>query len=124
MTLQASEMLPSETIDGEELANYCEPTVAELLALWKSKRGRSRLPARRAFDFGELKPWLGHIILFDVVPDGLDDGADFRYRLVGSNLTRVLGIDPTGRSVSEFCLTVDPKSALSNLRTIVRNRLP
>ena len=72
---------------------------AELVAfhrMWVSKReAAGRLPARRAFDWPELKQWFGWLHLIDV----LADGADFRFRVYGSNVARESGFDLTGRSV-------------------------
>lgn len=45
-----------------------------------------------------LKPALGYILLIDV----LDDGADFYYRLYGSEIARVAGFDMTGKRTSQI----------------------
>lgn len=45
----------------------------------------------------ELRPWLGHISIYEAV----DDGADFRIRLEGSRVSQMTGEDWTGRRVSQ-----------------------
>lgn len=70
--------------------------LAALLALWDQRRAGRVMPARRELSVEDLKPWLGHLILLDV----LEDGADFRYRLYGSRLVDRFGADWTGITVS------------------------
>ena len=72
--------------------------LAALAQLWSRKASGKRLPAREDFDATELRPWLGQLMLLDVV----DDGRDFRYRLHGTSLVELFGGDLTGRSVGEF----------------------
>lgn len=114
----------NETVDGDAVLGACSGEFLKLYSYWETKKLSSRLPARRDLMFDELRPWLGHIILFDVLNRHLPDKSDFRYRLVGSAFTLTINIDPTGRNVSDFCLTADPGAALKNLRAIATNRVP
>jgi hypothetical protein len=64
---------------------------------WQARHRDGRLPGRADIDPMELRFLLGNLLLVDV----LRDPQRFRYRLAGSNLTRFLKRDPTGRLVDE-----------------------
>jgi hypothetical protein len=68
-----------------------------LHAYWSAKRGQRAMPSRADLDPGDLKALLPHILLIDVV----EGGADFRYRLVGTEIERHIGRTLTGRLISE-----------------------
>lgn len=74
--------------DGDLILACCAPTLARLHALWESKRIADTLPARAAFDPVGFRPWMGRLGLLDVLPGALRDGADFRYRLIGTGPSR------------------------------------
>ncbi len=111
-------------LDGDEILARCDPTLARLHALWESKRVMEALPARAAFDPSEFRPWLGRLGLLDVLPASLPDGADFRYRLIGTGMVAQFGRDLTGDLVSNQSLTADIPAALANLRAVCANRVP
>jgi len=69
-----------------------------LLRYWQSLRDANGCVAPGQIDPFALKPVLGHVLLIDV----LEDGADFRYRLYGSEVARVAGFDMTGKRTSEM----------------------
>ncbi len=64
---------------------------------WQQLRGAGKAPAVASLDPVALRPALGYVMLVDPVGDGLD----FRYRLYGSLIATVSGIDLTGRLVSQ-----------------------
>ena len=68
---------------------------------WEAKRGSRAMPARNDISPAQLKTQLPHILLADVV----DDGADFRYRLVGTNLREFFRAEPSGKLMSETLAT-------------------
>jgi hypothetical protein len=68
-----------------------------LYAYWSAKRGQRAMPSRADIDPGDLRAVLPHVLLIDV----LRGGADFRYRLVGTEIERHIGRPITGRLVSE-----------------------
>ena len=94
------------------------PLLLELLEFWQSKCQESVLPSRAMFDPFALLPWLGRLILLDVI----DRGADFRYRLHGTWLVELFGVDLTGKRLSEV------RSPVARLwheyQTCVRDRRP
>ena len=63
------------------------PRLAALARLWSRKANGADLHGRVDFDPVELRPWLGRIILLDVV----DGGRDFHYRLFGAELVERTG---------------------------------
>lgn len=73
------------------------PLVQGFADLWTAKRGQRPLPYRSDFPIEELAPWFGHVIIMDVI----DDGLDFRYRLIGTGITEFLDRDYSGKRVSE-----------------------
>jgi len=82
---------------GSELAQVAHPDLHRLYAYWRAAHRDGRLPGRRDIDPIELRFILGDLILLEVLHDPLR----FRYRLVGSNLTRSLGREMTGRMLDE-----------------------
>jgi PAS domain len=64
---------------------------------WQALAGAGALPHIREIDPFKLRPALGYLIVLDP----LDGGRDFRYRLYGSAIARISGLDMTGRKTSE-----------------------
>jgi hypothetical protein len=64
---------------------------------WHAIRASRPLPARADISPTQLKLQLPHILLADVV----DEGADFRYRVVGTQLRPYFGTEPSTKLMSE-----------------------
>tara|TARA_E500000305_G_scaffold5211_1_gene4411 strand:- start:1914 stop:2378 length:465 start_codon:yes stop_codon:yes gene_type:complete len=79
-----------------ELA-FENPLLQEFVSYWRQKTGPEGLPARHDFDPVEMKRFLGSLFL--VVPEPEID--DFRYTLIGTTITELVGINNTGRTVGE-----------------------
>ena len=81
------------------------------------------MPARADISPAQIKPYLPHILLADVV----DEGSDFRYRLVGTSLQPFFLTEPSGKLMSE---TIAPfgedtlKATLDAYRGVVGHRAP
>jgi hypothetical protein len=69
--------------------------LAELYDHWDALRQGREMPSRGDVDVFGLKPWLGNLSLMSVI----DGGADFFFRVHGSNLRELVDIDLTGRSL-------------------------
>lgn len=72
------------------------PKLRQLEVFWQAKTEGRPMPARPDIDVIELRPWLGNLILLETI----DAGADFRYRVYGTNLVTYFGRDLTGDLVS------------------------
>lgn len=89
--------LPVGHAESDVVERPSQPKIAEFGALWHAKRRGAALPDRADFPVEELVPWLGNVIIMDVI----DGGADFRYRLIGTTITRFLNRDYTGKTILE-----------------------
>jgi len=74
------------------------PKLLSLLAFWEGKRGGRCMPRRSDIDVLELAPWLGNLILLEVV----GSGEDFIYRVYGTNLVRIIQHDLTNKSTTDL----------------------
>jgi hypothetical protein len=81
------------------------PVLRPVFDYWDHKRAGRKLPRRADIDPQELKPHLPHLFLIEVL-----DGTDFRYRLVGSEITERYGRNSTGKTVREI-YAAQPKVA-------------
>jgi len=98
-------------------ADIREPQLRTLWGYWAGKCAGSALPGRAAISPLEMRAWLGHLLLMDVV----DAGRDFRYRLHGTHLVQLFGADLTGRLVGSLVLR-DVDRLLAEGRLVVANR--
>ena len=78
------------------------PRLKTLRTFWDLTRGSRRYPARADFAFKDLRQWLGHVALLDVVQRPLR----FRVRLLGTRLVEFAGRDYTGEWLDE-CFAPD-----------------
>ena len=69
----------------------------QLLEYWVAKRGDRRCPDKSDIDPIDLRALLPDILLYDAAPD---DG-QFRYRLVGTRATRMIGREARGLTQPE-----------------------
>jgi hypothetical protein len=76
------------------------PELAALYRLWEARRAARLAPARHDLSLEDLKPWLGHLLVIDVI----DRGADFVYRVYGTAIGTFFGNDLTGKRLSEVDL--------------------
>lgn len=73
------------------------PPLHTLHDFWMDCRGSSDVPNRDAFDAFNLRPWLGHISIYEAI----NDGADFRIRLEGTSIVAITGEDWTGKRAGD-----------------------
>jgi hypothetical protein len=91
----------SLVLDPAELA----PELGAFKAYWDEKRGTRAMPRRAEIDPVEMRAHLPCIGLVDVV----DDGSDFRFRLLGTEFARLFGRDSTGKTLTEVYGAGDPE---------------
>ena len=90
---------------------------------WTARRGDRLIPSRSDISPAQLKAALPHVLLADVI----DGGADFRYRLVGTQLARFFFNEPSGKMMSEAIAPfgeVTLQGTLAAYRTVVERRAP
>lgn len=76
-----------------------DPRILRVHDYWRAARGGKPMPARADIDPLDLVYCLGWICLVDVIDEGA--GHRFRFRLDGSRLTQLTGMDLTGRYADE-----------------------
>lgn len=81
-------------VDPREISH---PTLAAVHAYWLEKRGTRKMPSRDDINPVQMREHLGWIMMMDVLPGF----ADFRYRLIGTKVTRYFLTNSTGQTVSE-----------------------
>ena len=78
------------------------------------------MPSRADIDPLEMRQWLPRLTLVDVGPDG----QHFTYRLVGTQMVDLLGINPTGRRSRRPGRTKWPTRVVEGYRAVVETRKP
>jgi hypothetical protein len=73
------------------------PSLYSLLQFWSDAAGDDDVPSRDRLDAFTLRPWLGHISIYEAV----DGGDDFRIRLEGTAIVAITGEDWTGKRASD-----------------------
>ncbi len=74
------------------------PGAKDFISLWNLKRGSQRAPQWSDYDWDDLAPWWGSLLIIDYSYDPFD----YRYRLFGTKLVELMGIDVTGQMASEM----------------------
>lgn len=108
---------PDQQVDV--LPPSADARAGTLLAKWSACCVDGRPPDREILDAFALRPWLGHISIYEA----LDDGADFRIRLEGTRVSQMTGEDWTGRRASQ----VDDKfgtGLVAVMRDVIRTGRP
>lgn len=98
----------------------CGPKAVALYQYWNARRGIRPMPTRADIDPLEMRQWLPRITLVDVSPDG----GEFTYRLVGTQIVDLLGMNPTGRPVESAWPEAEAAPLLEGYREVVRTGEP
>jgi hypothetical protein len=101
------------------LAN-CHPDIRLVLGYWQEKCAGRLMPTRADIDPAEIRRFLPHITLVDVVADE----RRFVYRLVGTSEVELRGYDPTGRPVAEAYFAATAEEALKIYERVKSTREP
>lgn len=78
-------------------ATVAHPDLSALLAIWKSWRGDAAMPGVDVIKPRAMMAYLSRIQLYDV----MNEGTDFRVRLVGTGIAQAFGHDLTGTLISQ-----------------------
>ena len=90
---------------------------------WRVQRGAASMPRRRDIAPADMKAYLPHILLADVVRGG----EDFRYRVVGSQLQRYFSGNPTGMLMSDALMVFGTDAVSRTIqvyRTVIERKAP
>ena len=99
------------------------PVLTAVRNYWLSIRGSRAMPSRKDIAPASLKAQLPELLLADVI----DGGADFRYRLIGTNLTQFFPFDPSGKLMSEALARFGQESVertIGSYRNVAERRVP
>ena len=96
------------------------PPLEPIFALWNAKRGNREMPERGDIAPRDMKAYLRHVQIFDVV----DGGRDFRIRVMGTIFIDAIGYDPTGQLVSELSDPILRERLSIACRRVVETRKP
>jgi len=98
----------------------CGPKAVALYQYWNARRGIHAMPSRADIDPLEMRQWLPRLTLVDVSPDG----QHFTYRLVGTQIVDLLGVNPTGRLVETAWPEEAAALVVEGYRDVVDSRAP
>jgi hypothetical protein len=117
----ASQIYPRTT--APDFLERCRPSTAAFFRYWNAKRGTRAMPSRADIDPLEMKPWLAGTALIDVThtPDRMTPYT-LRYRLVGTQPTKLRGREVTGMSVEIGWFGADLCAALENYRLVIEQK--
>jgi hypothetical protein len=96
----------------------------EILAYWRSRRQRGRLPSRAQIDPCDFKRHLPTISLIDVRREDEDPAPDYRLRLAGTGLYSVYGGEITGKRLTDVYAADAAAYWRKELDQIVETRCP
>lgn len=86
-------------VDADDSAiNFGDHT--SILKVWAAKRRGTSFPAWRDFDLADFQNWWGWLTLIDVDIADLA-GSRMTYRLWGTRLVNALGLEMTGKSMTD-----------------------
>ncbi len=79
------------------LPSFASPMLHRLLDFWTEAGGMANVPDRSHLDAMTLRPWLGHISVYEALPGT----GDFRIRLEGTSIVALTGEDWTGKQAGD-----------------------
>src|SRR5262245_66432533 len=95
------------------------PQLHALLRFWSDTADGSDAPSRDRLDAFTLRPWLGHISIYETI----EGGRDFRIRLEGTSIVAITGEDWTGKRATEVDAKYGCRIA-EFMREVVRTSKP
>jgi hypothetical protein len=101
----------------------CRESTAAFYRYWDGKRRGRRMPSRADIDPLEMKSWLAGTALIDVKRDpAAPERYELRYRLIGTQPTRLRGRDVTGMLVTIGYFGANLDAALENYRLVIEEK--
>ena len=94
------------------------PALQSLVSFWLQKCGGRPMPWRESQPVQELRPWLGHLALFELASE-----SGFRLRLSGTDLIRRFGREATGLGLDELAGDIN-RQLKAILRATIKGGVP
>jgi len=94
--------------------------ISEALAYWERLRDGRAIPLRASFDPSDIPKLLPYVLFLDV----LDEGRDFRFRVIGEKVRSVFFENYTGRTLSSLPHVEPDGPLLRALRKAVKQGAP
>lgn len=117
---------PMSGFDLKNIAPVCtlvdlvHPELRALYSFWKTKAGARAAPTRQNLDVLDLKQWLPHIQLVDVI----ENCTDIRYRVIGTWIVDRYGQDDTGRTMTEIGMSDQIREVVNEFLASARTMTP
>ena len=119
MSMSEGEAGPA--FDAAGFAASLTPFARSAFDYWNAKRGAREMPSRRDLDPLDMRGFLPQVMLLDV----MDGGRDFFCRVCGSDIRERIGVEMTGRLLSELNGAPEVvQRILDEYREVVRLRRP
>lgn len=96
------------------------PMIKQALAYWEGLRNGHRTPRRADFDPCDIPRLLHGLVFFDV----LDNGRDFRFRVIGDSARSVFFDNYTGQALSALAHVEADGPLMRNFRKAVQTGEP
>jgi hypothetical protein len=103
-----------------DLAAPSDPVLMRLFDYWNAKRGGRQMPRRADIDPIELRGLLPYVVLCDVV----DPARLFRVRVIGQAIVDFIGVNITGRPVTDMMPPAAAKRMIEIASGVVATRSP
>lgn len=87
----------SQTSEFQDLESVGPKPLAALLEYWRECKADRLVPRQKDMDISKFPPCLPNIALIDLAPAATES----KYLIVGGALRRLLGEDPTGKTIRE-----------------------
>jgi hypothetical protein len=104
----------------DPLLQAVDPKIKQAITYWQEKRGARIAPARSEIDLREVKSFLSHLQIFDVI----DGGRAYRPRLMGTSIVRQIKEDATGQVFDDSSPRPVVHRVLSAVRWVVAHKKP
>lgn len=120
---------PEDLLTGFNLKNFApvstsadlvRPELRALFTFWQTKAGTRAAPARQSLDVLDLKLWLPHIQLVDII----ENCTDIRYRVIGTWIVDRYGEDNTGQTMAEIGLSDQLLEVMSEFLNTAKSMMP
>jgi hypothetical protein len=110
---------------GANASEVCghDPILKFFFDLWMHKRGSRIMPSRADFRPTDMRTHIGLIVVAEALPDY----ADFRFKLIGTEVARYFLADGTGKTIREAYAPLDEhfgECVLKNFRGAAARRMP